>query len=361
MKYITEYRDPKLTKKLIQKIADSITGQISIMEVCGTHTMSIFKSGLRQLLPPEIRFISGPGCPVCVTPQSYIDTAIALTNRQNTMVAAFGDMLRVPGTEGSLMMQKATGHDVRMVYSPLDAVLLAEEYSHKEVVFLAVGFETTAPAIALSVMQAKAKNINNYSILQSVKTMPNTMEALVKDEDIHIDGFICPGHVSAVIGVKPYRFLAERYGLPAVIAGFEPTDIAMGVYQLLEMINHQESGIVNEYTRLVTEEGNTKALEIIEEFFEQTDSLWRGLGCIKGTGLRLKEDFESYDTEKKLNIQMMPEQAVRGCVCGAILKGQKTPLDCKLFGRGCTPETPIGACMVSEEGTCAAYYRYGAR
>ena len=359
MKYLTEFRDPALTMKLIQKIENMAVKEITIMEVCGTHTMAIFKSGLRQLLPPQIRLISGPGCPVCVTPQSYIDTAIQLTERQDIIITAFGDMLRVPGTKGSLMAQKSKGRDVRMIYSPLDAVKLAAENPHKEVVFLAVGFETTAPAIALSVVQAKETNTNNYSILQSIKTMPNTMEALVKEADIEIDGFLCPGHVSAVIGVRPYRFLSERYGLPAVIAGFEPTDIIMSIYHILDMLHTKESQIRNEYTRLVTEEGNLKALEMIERVFEETASIWRGLGSIEGTGLSLKQDYEAYDALKKLGIKMAPEQSVKGCICGEVLKGKASPLDCKLFSRQCTPETPVGACMVSEEGTCAAYYRYG--
>ncbi|AOT71640.1 hydrogenase formation protein HypD [Geosporobacter ferrireducens] len=358
MKYLTEFRDPGLTRKLVQKIENMADKEITIMEVCGTHTMAIFKSGLRQLLPHQIRLISGPGCPVCVTPQSYIDTAIQLTERQDVIITAFGDMLRVPGTEGSLMAQKSKGRDVRMVYSPLDVVQLAAENPQKEVIFLAVGFETTAPTIALSVEQAKKANINNYSILQSIKTMPNTMEELVREEDIQIDGFLCPGHVSAVIGVKPYRFLSEKYSLPAVIAGFEPTDIIMGIYHILDMLDKKESQVRNEYTRLVTEDGNLKALEMIERVFEETASVWRGLGSIEGTGLRLRQDYESYDTVKKLGIQAAPEQPAKGCICGEILKGKVSPLDCRLFSTKCTPETPVGACMVSEEGTCAAYYRY---
>lgn len=359
MKYLTEFRDPALTKTLIQKIEKKAIQEVTIMEVCGTHTMSIFKSGLRGLLPPQVRLISGPGCPVCVTPQSYIDTAIQLTERQDVILTAFGDMLRVPGTEGSLMAQKSKGRDVRMVYSPMDAVQLALDNPHKEVVFLAVGFETTAPAIALSVDQAKKADIHNYSILQSIKTMPNTMEALVVEEDIQIHGFLCPGHVSAVIGVKPYRFLSEKYGLPAVIAGFESLDILIGIYHILDMMDKKDYKVVNEYTRLVAEEGNLKALEMITKIFEGTASVWRGLGSIEGTGLKLKQEYENYDTVKKLGIQMASEQPVKGCICGEILKGKACPLDCRLFSRACTPENPVGACMVSEEGTCAAYYKYG--
>lgn len=356
MKYLTEFRDPQLTKKLLQKIEKCIEKEVHIMEVCGTHTMAIFKSGLRELLPPEIHLISGPGCPVCVTPQSYIDTAVELTKRENTMITAFGDMLRVPGTKSSLRMQKALGKDVRMVYSPLDAVELALENPQKEVVFLAVGFETTLPTVALSVLQAKAKGITNYSILQSMKTMPYAMEALVGDKDLTIDGFICPGHVSAVIGAAPYRFLSEKYGLPAVIAGFETTDIIMAIYQLLQDINRGESQVTNNYTRLVTEKGNIKALEIMSQVFEKSDGLWRGLGTLKHTGLCLKKDYETYDTVKKLGIQRAAEEVISGCICGDILKGKAIPFQCSLFGKKCTPEKPVGACMVSEEGTCAAYY-----
>ena len=358
MKYVMEFRDPALTKRLLHKIEKLVLRETTIMEVCGTHTMAILKSGLRQLFPPQLRLVSGPGCPVCVTPQSYIDTAVQLSRKPGVIIAAFGDLLRVPGTESSLIVEKAKGKDVRMIYSPFDAIQLAVENPEKQVVFLAVGFETTAPVIALSLETAKRDGLHNYSILHSIKTMPKAIERLVAEEGAVIDGFLCPGHVSAVIGVRPYRFLSEKYDLPAVIAGFEPTDILMGIYYILNMLKEKKSQVFNGYTRIVTEKGNIQALALIDRVFQETVSNWRGLGSIEGTGLALKQGYEQYDAVKKLNITMEQEQVISGCICGDILKGKMTPLDCTFFSSQCTPETPVGACMVSEEGTCGVYYRY---
>lgn len=358
MKYVKDFRNPSLVKEMLKKINSITEKEIVIMEVCGTHTMSVFKSGIRGLLPPNIKLVSGPGCPVCVTSQGYIDTAIQLSNDKDIIITTFGDMLKVPGNNSSLQKEKALGRDIRMVYSPLDAVKIAKENPNKEVVFLAVGFETTAPTIALSVDIAKRENVNNYSILQSIKTMPTTMKALVLDEELKIDGFLCPGHVSAVIGSKPYEFLANEFNIPAVVAGFESGDIVLGLYTLIEMIINKEYKVKNVYERLVKYEGNTKALDTVYNIFDLCDSVWRGLGKIEGTGLRLKEEYSSFDTEKKLNINLMEDKPLKGCLCGEILKGKKNPLDCKLFKKVCNPLNPVGACMVSEEGTCAAYYKY---
>ncbi|OCL27740.1 hydrogenase formation protein HypD [Orenia metallireducens] len=359
MKYLEEFRDVATVKKMLYKLKLESNKKIKIMEVCGTHTMAIFRTGIRDLLPDNIELISGPGCPVCVTPQGYIDTAIELSKREDIIITTFADMMRVPGTDSSLQKQKALGANVRMVYSPLDAVKIAQDNPDKEVVFLAIGFETTIPTIALSVKRVEELNLNNYSILQSLKTMPATMEGLVLDEEIEIDGFICPGHVSTVIGVKPYEFLAEKYGVPAVVAGFESGDIVFALYKLLKMIQDREPKIENVYSRLVKYEGNQSAINIISDIFEVTNSQWRGLGEIKGSGLKLRNEYQNIDTEIKLGISISREKKLKGCICGEVLKGKKTPLECKLFSKACTPVNPIGACMVSEEGTCAAYYKYG--
>jgi hydrogenase expression/formation protein HypD len=358
MKYLSEYRDPAYVKAMLTKIAEMASENITIMEVCGTHTMSIFKSGLRQLLPSNIKLISGPGCPVCVTSQGYIDTAIELSKDKNIIITTFGDMLRVPGNGSSLQEERALGRDIRIVYSPLDAVRISEENPNKEVVFLGIGFETTAPTIALSILKAYGDDIKNFSVLGSIKTMPNTMKALVLDKDIEINGFLCPGHVSTVIGAKPYEFLARDYGIPAVVAGFEPSDIVTAIYHILHMLQANKAEIINQYSRLVKEEGNKNALSVIYEVFEVADSTWRGLGTIPATGLSLKDKYKDYNAEYKLKLSMLEDRPIKGCLCGEILKGKKSPLDCKLFSTVCNPVTPIGACMVSEEGTCAAYYKY---
>lgn len=358
MKYVKDFRNPLLVKEMLKKINSITDKKIVIMEVCGTHTMSIFKSGVRGLLPSNIKLVSGPGCPVCVTSQGYIDTVIELSKSKDIIITTFGDMLKVPGNKSSLQNEKASGRDIRMVYSPLDAVKIAKENPDKEVVFLAVGFETTAPTIAISVEIAKRENISNFSILQSIKTMPTTMKALVLDEELEIDGFLCPGHVSTVIGAKPYEFLAREFKIPAVVAGFESGDIVLGLYTLIDMIINKEYKVKNVYERIVKHEGNIKAIDTVYNLFESCDSVWRGLGKIEGTGLRLKREFSSFDTEKKLSIKLLEDKPLKGCLCGEILKGKKNPLDCKLFKKVCNPLNPVGACMVSEEGTCAAYYKY---
>ncbi len=358
MKYLNQMRDINLIKGMLEKVVLKSKTQVNIMEVCGTHTMAIFKSGIRELLPPTIKLISGPGCPVCVTPQSYIDTAIMLSKRKDVIITTFGDMMRVPGSESSLQREKALGGNVKVVFSPLDAVRIAKENPQYNVVFLAIGFETTAPTVALSIEMAYKENIKNYSILSSIKTMPNTMKALVVDEEININGFICPGHVSTIIGEKPYGFLAKDYNIPAVIAGFETVDILMALYSLLEMLENGEYKVKNHYSRLVSYEGNKKAQEIINNVFETSDSNWRGIGKVEGTGLQLRNKYKDFNAVVKLDIVEAQEKPIKGCICGDIIKGKNNPLDCPYFAKTCTPINPIGACMVSEEGTCAAYYKY---
>ncbi|TCO74624.1 hydrogenase formation protein HypD [Marinisporobacter balticus] len=361
MKYIKEFRDPKLAQKMLNDIWHNTKKDITIMEVCGTHTMSILKNGIRDLLPPNINLISGPGCPVCVTPQWYIDTAIALSERDNVIITTFGDMIKVPGKSSSLKLEMALGRDIRIVISPLDALEMAKQNPKKEVVFLGIGFETTAPIIALSIYKAKNENIKNFSILQSIKTMPNVMKEVVKDPQVNIDGFLCPGHVSAIIGVKPFEFLSEELNTPAVIAGFEYCDIIAAIYYLVDMANKEKYEVKNIYNRIVKYEGNEKATAMMNKVFVLSNSEWRGLGNIKDTGFKMKEAYKNYDVKSKIDIKIIPSPIPKDCLCGEILKGIKKPTQCKLFSKVCNPSNPIGACMISQEGTCGAYYKYKIR
>lgn len=357
MDFINSFKDPKIVRDLLKKL-ESIKEPISIMEVCGTHTMSILKNGLKELLPENIRLVSGPGCPVCVTDGGYIDTAIELSKKENVIITTFGDLIRVPGEKSTLQKEKAMGRDIRVVYSPLDSLKIAKDNPNKEVIFLGVGFETTAPIIALSVFNAKKEGINNFSVLNTLKTMPDAMTKLVLSEEIKIDGFICPGHVSTIIGVKPYEALVENYNIPLVIAGFEATDIVAAIYIIAQMKLEDKSSVVNLYNRIVKYNGNEKALEMINEVFESCSSQWRGLGDIEGTGLKFRSQYENYDCNLKFNIKNHKSSSLKGCICGEILRGLKEPTECKFFGTACKPINPIGPCMVSEEGTCSAYYKY---
>jgi len=329
------------------------------MEVCGTHTMAIYRFGLRSLLPPEIRLISGPGCPVCVTPNDYLDRAIALCRLPGVITTTFGDMMRVPGSSSSLMEERARGADIRIVYSPLDAVALAAANQEKKVVFLGVGFETTAPTIAGSILAAQAKGLANYFVLASHKTIPIPMQVLTNDPELALSGYICPAHVSAIIGVDAYRPLAEEFHTPCVITGFEPADVLQGVLMLAEQVIAGESRVETQYRRVVRPEGNPKAREILDQLFEPCDVPWRGIGVIPGSGLKLRESYASFDAEKMLPVEVEPTVEHAGCRCGEVLKGKISPFDCPLFGVACTPEAPVGACMVSSEGTCAAAFKYG--
>ncbi|ADL12205.1 hydrogenase formation protein HypD [Acetohalobium arabaticum] len=358
MEYIDKFRDPELVRGLLKRITAKVDSRVRIMEVCGTHTRAILKSGIKNLLSDNIELISGPGCPICVTSSGYIDAAVKLASKEEVIVATFGDMMRVPGNEISLHQAKASGCDIRVVYSPLDTVELAQQNPDSEVVFLALGFETTAPTIALNINQAAKLELQNYSILSSLKTMPGVMEKLAASDELNLDGFICPGHVSTIIGAEPFEFLAYQYNLPAVIAGFEPGDILLGLYQLLEMEAAGISRLKNQYSRVVKYRGNRQAIDRIYNIFTRTDAFWRGMGSIEDSGLRLKDEYRQFSARDKFGIQISNRKKPEGCICGEILRGIKKPVDCELFADSCTPESPIGPCMVSSEGACAAYYQY---
>ena len=358
MKFVDEFRNEELAKSLVKKLQEYSSLDINIMEVCGTHTMSIFRYGIRSILPKNINLISGPGCPVCVTPQSYIDAALELASRSDVIIATFGDMMRVPGKKSSLLKKKADGADVRIVYSPMDAIIIAKNNPDKKVIFLSVGFETTTPMTAITTMEAKKKGVSNLLFLTAHKIVPPAMEALVQDKELNLDGFLLPGHVSAVIGTKPYEFLSEKHSIPAVVAGFEPTDILQGIISLINMIYKKEHQITNEYRRIVKAEGNTVAVKYLDEVFDVVDTRWRGIGVIPNSGYIFNKKFEEFDALKHFEIEYEEYDGSPGCRCGEILKGKITPLECPLFKRACTPENPVGSCMVSSEGTCAAFYRY---
>lgn len=360
MRYLDEFQDPKLARGLIGAIEGLVDKEICLMEVCGTHTVAIFKQGIKRLLPDSLRLLSGPGCPVCVTPNRDIDTAVLLSTQKDVVLTTFGDMIKVPGTTGSLEKQRAEGGDIRVVYSVLDALGIARKAPSKKVVFLGVGFETTSPSIASTIHLAGQEGIDNFWVYSCHKLIPPAMQALLEAGEAKIDGFICPGHVSTIIGSIPYEFIPLKFGVPCVITGFEPLDILQGIYMLLKQIRDRKSLVEIQYRRCVRPEGNQRAISGLYEVFEAADSEWRGIGLIPGSGLRIKEEYSSFDAS--LHFELPPlkvSQEKSGCICGQILRGISTPLDCLLFRKKCTPENPIGPCMVSSEGTCAAYYNYG--
>ena len=359
MKYVNEYRDPELGKKLLARIRRNSRKHIKLMEFCGGHTVAIFKHGLRQLLPSNIEMLSGPGCPVCVTASSDLDKAIAMGHLPGVIVTSFGDMVRVPGSASSLQKAKAEGADVRIVYSAQDALKIARENPGKSIVFIGIGFETTAPTIAASILQAEQEKIDNYYVLSLHKTCPPIMKAILDLGEVKLDGIICPGHVSAVIGSMPYRFLAEDYRIACAVSGFEPVDILMAVDSLVEQIESGQPRVDIAYRRGVKPEGNRAALELMEKVFEGGEAEWRGIGVVPGSGLKLRTEYEKYDADKKFEVKVSPAKESKGCICGAVLRGVSTPPECKLFRRVCTPERPVGPCMVSSEGSCATYYQYG--
>lgn len=334
------------------------TRAIALMEVCGTHTMAIAKSGIRELLPPNIKLLSGPGCPVCVTSQGDIDAIIEMVRQQDIILVTFGDMMRVPGTRSSLQAERSQGADVRIAYSPLEALRIARENPAQEVVFLGIGFETTTPAIGITIEQAREEGLANFSVFSLHKLVPPALELIFSNTEVKVDGLICPGHVSAVIGIKPYETLAAQYGKPCVITGFETLDILEGIYMLIRQISNSEAKVENQYRRVVKAEGNPIALQTIGRIFEPIPARWRGLGVIPVSGLALREEYASLDARRKFDIPEMEEIPIKGCACGEVLTGKITPPQCALFGRACTPLQPVGPCMVSQEGSCAAYYRY---
>lgn len=362
MNYQDEFRDSRIVKGYAARIAEMAADfgrTMTFMEVCGTHTMAIYQYGLRGLLPPQVRLISGPGCPVCVTPAAYVDKAVAYCRLPGVIIATFGDMLRVPGSSSSLMEVRARGADVRVVYSPLDVVKLAERNRDRRVIFLGVGFETTTPTVAGSIITARHLGLSNYFVLGSHRTIPKPMEVLTADPELGLDGYICPAHVSAIIGAESYNFLAEQYRIPCVVTGFEPSDVMQGVEMLVRQVVEGVSRVEIQYSRVVKTDGNRKAREVMEEVFEPSDAEWRGIGVIPESGLAIRGNFGAFDAERSIVVEVEPLREHAGCRCGDILRGKITPMECPLFGKACTPEAPTGACMVSSEGTCAAAYKYG--
>ncbi|MFO8072933.1 MAG: hydrogenase formation protein HypD [Polyangia bacterium] len=353
------------SRGLLERIRGLADRPLTFMEVCGTHTMSAARSGLRSLLPEGMRLISGPGCPVCVTPVSYVDHALALAGERGLTVATFGDMMRVPGSpiDGrprSLAAVRAGGADVRVVYSPLDALELARSEPRREVVFLGVGFETTAPALAASLLRAGDEGLRNFSMLVAAKTIPGALELLATADDLEVDGVLCPGHVSVILGSEVYRPLAERHGVPCAVAGFEPVEMLRGIASLTEQAQRGEPRVDNCYPGAVRPEGNPRAREIAARALEPCDSVWRGLGTIPQSGLALREELADRDAARRFEVSLPEPVEPPGCRCGDVLKGRIAPIECPLFDRGCTPETPVGACMVSSEGSCAAAYAFSA-
>ena len=359
MKYITEFRNSELAQGLITDIHRKSKRKVRFMEFCGGHTVAIFKYGIRQALPPTIELVSGPGCPVCVTATADIDKAIALSAIPGVIITSFGDMLRVPGSRSSLQKARAAGADIRVVYSTLDALKIAQDNPDKTVVFIGVGFETTAPTIAASVLQAKEQKITNYRVLSLHKLCPPVIKAILDAGEVKLDGLICPGHVSAVTGSHAWEFVAGDYGIPCVVAGFEPTDILQCVDMLVNQVEKHESKVEIAYKRGVTPEGNLQAQKIMRQVFEPCPANWRGMGTVPQSGLKLRQKYADYDAELTFDIKSEPAIEPKGCICGEILRGVKTPADCRLFRKVCTPENPIGPCMVSSEGSCSAYYQYG--
>ena len=353
------FRDPERVRSLIGRIMRTAAGRtINLMEVCGTHTVSIGRYGFRSLLPENLHLLSGPGCPVCVTANRDIDHAVALARLDDVIITTFGDMIRVPGSTSSLATEKAAGHDVRVVYSPLDALTVAEENPNREVIFMGVGFETTAPAIAACILEADARNISNFSVFCVHKLTPAALTAIAKDPETAIDGFILPGHVSTILGLEPYRFLPHDFRLPGVITGFEPVDILEGVALLVDMVVSGKPAIVNAYPRGVADNGNPVARSLIDQVFETCDAAWRGLGSLPRSGLAIRPAFARFDAARRFDVAVEPTREAAGCRCGDVLRGVIPPTSCPLFGRACNPQNPVGPCMVSSEGSCAAYYRF---
>jgi hydrogenase expression/formation protein HypD len=350
-----------LLLKEIAGLAKCADRPLRLMEVCGTHTVAIFRSGIKTLLPSAIELLSGPGCPVCVTPVAEIDQAIALAREKAVILATFGDLMRVPGSSSSLQQERANGSAIRVILSPLDALQIAAGHPDGAVCLFAVGFETTSPTIAATVKEAVRQGITNLYLLSSQRLIPPAIRALLAGNRAPIDGFILPGHVSVIIGEAPYRFIAEEFGIPGVITGFEPLDILEGIYMLLKQKKEKRAAIEIQYRRAVVAEGNEHARQIMGEVFAPIDARWRGLGMIPASGLALRQAFTSLDATRHFALPYIEQGDPPGCLCGAVLQGNRRPPECPLFGTQCTPENPIGACMVSTEGSCAAYYKYGGR
>ena len=336
-------------------------GRVKLMEVCGTHTMAIAKSGIKSMLPQNIQLISGPGCPVCVTPPEIMDAILQLSGDKNILIASYGDMIRVPGsTPGdNLIRRRAGGARVEVVYSPTDALQLAEANPAYEIVFLGVGFETTAPGTAATIAMAAEKNLRNFSVLSMLKRVEPALRALMADESFDVQGFLCPGHVATIIGEQGFRFLPQEYAMPAVISGFEPEDILASVYRLLKQIECKKPVLENTYSRAVAPDGNPAALRMMEKYLEPQNDIWRGMGEIEMSGLKIRDEFAQFDAQAKFGIDLSAKYKPTACRCGDVIRGKMTPRACPLFGKTCLPEDPVGPCMVSSEGACAAAYKYG--
>ena len=352
------FKDPKLARGLIETIHRLAPEHATLMEVCGTHTVAIARNGIRDLMPEGLRLASGPGCPVCVTCNRDIDTVIALARIPNVTITTFGDMTRVPGSTSSLLAEQAAGRSVEIVYSPLDALAFAKAHPEREVVFVGVGFETTTPLVAMAIKRAKAMGLTNFTVFAAHKNMPGALELLVGDPTLELDALILPGHVSTIIGAEPYRFLAEKYGIPGVITGFEPVDVLQGIAMLVRQLHEGRAEIEIAYARGVMPEGNPVALAAIDEVFETCTATWRGLGDIPGSGYRIRDEFANFDAVRRFEPDVEPTRDPKGCRCGDVLRARIAPNECPLFRTVCTPENPVGPCMVSSEGSCAAYYRY---
>jgi len=357
LRFSDAFHDPNIARHLVERITRTSRKPVRFMEVCGTHTVSIFRSGIRSMLPDTISLLSGPGCPVCVTSQQEIDAFIALAREPDTIVATFGDLIRVPGSGSSLQLEKAAGADVRIVYSTIDAVALARKHPDKRVVFLGVGFETTAPTVAAAILAAHRQQLDNFCVVSAHKTVPPALEALSGGE-IDIDGFLLPGHVSVIIGLEAYRPFFDAHRVPCVVAGFEPTDLLESIAMLVDQVESGRPALENAYSRAVSAAGNTKAVTVMNDVFQVADANWRGIGTIADSGLAIRDAYAAFDAVKVFDIHLEPVPEPKGCACGEILTGVKTPTQCPLYRRVCNPMAPVGPCMVSSEGTCAAYYRY---
>ena len=355
---LSQFKDPKLARGLIDSISALAPDEATLMEVCGTHTVAIARNGIRALMPEGTRLASGPGCPVCVTSNHDIDTVIALARVENVTIATFGDMTRVPGSTSSLLKEQAAGRSIQIVYSPLDALKLAQDNPEREIVFVGVGFETTTPLVAMSIKRAKAMGLKNFSVFAAHKNMPGALETIVNDPELKVDALILPGHVSTIIGMEPYRFLAEKYGIAGVITGFEPVDVLQGIAMIMRQLHEGRAEIEIAYARGVMAEGNPTAMAAIDEVFETCPAIWRGLGEIPDSGYRIRPEFAEFDAVLRFDPEIEPTQDPKGCRCGDVLRGIMAPNECPLFRKVCSPENPVGPCMVSSEGSCAAYYRY---
>jgi hydrogenase expression/formation protein HypD len=361
MRFVDEYRDPSAARGLVERVT-LLAGddKFKFMEVCGGHTHTIYRHGIEHLLPSSVELVHGPGCPVCVIPMGRVDDAIAVARQPGVTFTSFGDMMRVPGSQGNLLQAKAEGADVRFVYSPLDALRIAEDNPAKDVVFFAVGFETTAPSTALTLLQARQRGVRNFTVFCNHVTIVPPIKAILESPDLRLDGFLGPGHVSTVIGQRPYRFVPAQYHKPLVTAGFEPLDILQAIAMLLTQIRAGRCQVENQYSRVVREEGNPRALAVLAEVFQLRPHFeWRGLGFISQSALRLRREFGDFDAELRFEIPGVRVADPKACQCGEVLKGVIKPWECKVFGTACTPESPIGTCMVSSEGACAAYYNFG--